>query len=40
MNFTFHSNAASTPLFYVQIATNSIKMINLHANSAFAREGC
>jgi hypothetical protein len=40
LNFTFSSDAASTPLFYVQIATNSIKMMNLHANSAFTRQEC
>jgi len=42
---TFNSDHASTtggttPLFYVQIAANSIKMLNLHANSAFTHGCC
>jgi len=37
VNFTFHSDAS--PLFYVQISTNSVKMLNLHSNSSFTNEG-
>jgi len=37
INFTFHSDAS--PLFYVQISTSSVKMLNLHANSSFINEG-
>ena len=33
MSFTFNSDATNSPLFYVQIATNSIKMMNINAHS-------
>lgn len=39
MKFTYNSDATSSPLYYVQIATTSIKMMNLHANTGFPREG-
>lgn len=36
IKLTFPSIAAtSVPLFYVQIATNSITMLNVHANQSF-----
>jgi hypothetical protein len=38
MGFTFQSET-HTPLFYIQIATKSIKILNLHADSAFTRDG-
>jgi hypothetical protein len=40
MSFTLNSDAADSPLFYVQIATNSIKMMNVNANSTINHEGC
>jgi hypothetical protein len=39
MGFTFQSKTTHTPLFYIQIATKSIKILNLHADSALTRDG-
>jgi hypothetical protein len=39
MSFTFQSETTHTPLIYIQIATKSMKMLNLHADSALTRDG-
>jgi hypothetical protein len=39
IGFAFQSEATHTPLFYIQIATKSIKILNLHADSALTRDG-
>jgi hypothetical protein len=38
MNFTFQSETTHTPLVYIQIATKSIKMLKLHADSVLTRD--
>ena len=39
MGFTFQSETTHTPLFYIQIATKSIKILNLRTVSALTRDG-